>query len=146
MPKINQNLIGKTYGHLTVIAKSNRRGKQREYLWVCQCDCGKKVLESTSILNAGQAISCGHIRRERCQENLKFTEERHLNQLNDRPPANNVSGYKNIMKTRIKSGEVRYRVSVVFNHKQHSRQVKTLKEALAVREQLRRKWWPNYKK
>lgn len=29
--------------------------------------------------------------------------------------------------------------------KQHSKQVKTLEEALAAREELRIRWWPNYK-
>lgn len=145
MPKINQNLIGRQYGHLTVIGKSSKRGKQHQYLWVCQCDCGKKVLESTSILNAGEATSCGHVRLKRSKENLKYSQARHLTQLNDRPPVNNRSGYRNIMVTTLKSGKTRYRVSVVYDHKQHSKQVKTLEEALDVREQLREKWWPNYK-
>lgn len=146
MPDIHQNLIGKHFGHLTVIAKSNRRGTQHEYLWVCQCDCGKKVLESTSMLNSGQATSCGHVRLERSKKNLQFTESRHQKQLNDRLPVTNTSGYKNIMKVTLKSGATRYRVSVVYDHKQHSKQVETLKEALKVRETLRKKWWPNYKK
>lgn len=146
MPKTNQNLIGRKYGHLTVIAKSPKRGKQHEYLWVCLCDCGKKVLEPTGRLNSGQAVSCGHVRLERSQKNLKFTEDRHRKQLNDRPPVTNASGYQNIMKTTIKSGATRYRVSVMYNKKQHSKQVETLEEALKVREQLREKWWPNYHK
>lgn len=146
MPDINQNLIGKQFGHLTVIAKSDKRGSQHEYMWVCQCDCGKRVLETTSSLNSGQAISCGHVRREKSKENLKYTEHRHMTQLNDKPPMTNTSGYKNIMKVRLKSGDIRYRVSVVYNHKQHSKQVETLEEALAVREQLRKTYWPNYKK
>lgn len=115
-------------------------------MWVCQCDCGRRVLEPTSRLNSGQAVSCGHIRLERSKNNLQFTEDRHQKQLNDEPPVNNTSGYKNIMKVTIKSGATRYHVSVVYNHKQHSKQVETLEEALKAREALRKKWWPNYKK
>ncbi len=145
MPKINQNLIGKHFGHLVVVAKSKERGTQNKYKWLCRCDCGRMTTVTTSNLNNGDTTSCGHVRLERSKENLKYSQERHLTQLNDRPPVTNKSGYRNIMVTTIKSGETRYRVSVVYDHKQHSKQVKTLAEALKAREALRRQWWPNYK-
>lgn len=145
MPDINQNLIGKQFGHLTVIAKSDKRGTQHEYMWVCQCDCGKRVLETTSSLNSEQAISCGHVRREKSKENLKFTEDRHQKQLNNRLPKANRTGYKNISMTR-RNGRLRYRVAVQYNRVSHQKLADTLEEALAIREELRKKWWPNYKK
>lgn len=143
MPDINQNLIGKKFGHLTVIGKSDKRGKQHEYLWVCQCNCGKKILESTGLLNSGKVTSCGHVRIQKSKHNLRFTQDRHLKQLNNRPPVTNTSGYRNISIGK-NNGKVGYRLTVVYNKKQHTKWCHTLKDALEAREELRRKWWPNY--
>ena len=128
MPNTNQNLIGKTFGHLTVIKKSKERGAQNEYMWVCQCDCGKTTIVRTSSLNNGDTTSCGHV---------------HLKQLNDNLPITNKTGYKNISR-KLKNGKLVYRVSIQFNRKQHATDASTLEQALAARERLRRKWWPNY--
>lgn len=58
MPNTKQNLIGKQFGHLTVIAKLKECGTQNEYKWLCRCDCGDlsdgtkfstKVVESWAI-------------------------------------------------------------------------------------------------
>lgn len=144
MPNTKQNLIGKTFGHLTVIAKSDKRGTQNEYKWVCRCDCGRLTTVTTSMLNSGETTSCGHVRLEKSKHNLHFTEDRHQKQLNNRPPKTNKTGYRNISMTK-RNGRWRYRVSVQYNRKQHSTIVDTLEEALAERERLREKWWPGYK-
>ena len=147
-PNRNQNLIGKHFGHLTVIAKSKQRGNQGEYKWVCKCDCGNTIITTTATLNSGNARSCGHVSRENIEKfkrDPKLRQERHLKQLNNRPPITNTTGYRNISTTTTMDGDIRYRVSVVYDHKQHSKQVKTLEEALAAREELRARWWPNYK-
>ena len=61
--KQKQNLIGKRFGKLTVLRKSeNRRGKS--ILWVCQCDCGNLCEKPTGELNGGTATSCGCIWRQ----------------------------------------------------------------------------------
>lgn len=143
MPNTNQNLIGKKFGHLTVIKKSKERGTQNEYMWVCQCDCGKTTIVRTYSLNNGDTTSCGHVRLEKSKNNLKFTEDRHLKQLNNNLPVTNKTGYKNISMTK-QNGKLKYRVSVQFNRKQHQTIVSTLEQALEARERLRSKWWPNY--
>lgn len=145
MPYTKQNLIGKTFGHLLVIARSKERGHQHEYKWLCRCDCGKLTTVTTAALNSGSISSCGHVRLEKSKQNLQYSEERHLKQLNNRPPVTNTTGYRNISLTR-RNGRLRYRVSVMYNHKQHSKLTDTLEDALAVREELRAKWWPNYGK
>lgn len=68
-----------------------------------------------------------------------------IHQLNDRPPVTNKTGYRNIS-TVIRNGTKFYRVAIQFKGKQHSQNVRTLAEALKVRETLRQKYWPNYKK
>ena len=143
MPNRNQNLIGKTFGHLTVIKKSKERGTQNDYMWMCRCDCGKTTIVKTSSLNNGDTTSCGHVRLEKSKNNLKFTEDRHLKQLNDNLPVTNKTGYKNISMTK-QNVKLKYRVSIQFNRKQHQTIVNTLEQAVEARERLRSKWWPNY--
>lgn len=143
MPVRNQNLVGKQFGHLKVLAKSDQRGTQNEYKWLCQCDCGNKVLVTTSSLNSGTTKSCGHLRLSRSKDNLRFTQDRHLKQLNDKKPVSNTSGYKNISLCK-RHGKTYYRVSIVYDHHQHSYFANSLSEALEARERLRKKWWPNY--
>lgn len=147
MPGRNQNLVGKVFGHLTVLAKSDKRGTQGQYKWVCRCDCGRLTTVSTGQLNSGQTTSCGHISRqniEKFKDNPKLIQERHMKQLNDRPASTNKTGYRNISMTK-RNGRWRYRVAIQYDRKQHSQLTDTLEEALAARERLREKWWPDYK-
>ncbi|WP_242363772.1 hypothetical protein [Limosilactobacillus antri] len=141
MPNINQDLVGKVFGHLTVLRKAKERGKYNEYKWVCRCDCGKLTTVTTAALNSGSITSCGHVRLEKSKENLSFTEDRHKKQFNNRLPVTNKTGYKNISMT-TRNGRERYRVAIQVNRKQHSKIVDSLEEALVVREQLRKEWWP----
>ena len=58
-----KNLIGQTFGRLTVIAEGETRelsNKRKQYYWLCQCNCGSKPKEITQncLLN-GETISCG---------------------------------------------------------------------------------------
>lgn len=57
--KQNQNLIGLTFGHLTVTALHPDRGPQRQKQWECTCSCGSIRIAQTGELNAGRAVSCG---------------------------------------------------------------------------------------
>lgn len=141
MPNINQNLVGKGFGHLTVLKKSSERGTQHEYKWLCRCDCGKLTTVTTAALNSGSITSCGHVRLGKSKKNLRFTEDRHKKQFNDHLPVTNKTGYKNISII-VRNGRERYRVAIQVNRKQHSKIVDSLEEALAVREELRNKWWP----
>ena len=59
-----QDLTGRRFGKLTVIAKS--KIKQGHHIcWTCQCDCGKTVpLICGDNLKNGTVMSCGCLRRE----------------------------------------------------------------------------------
>lgn len=141
MPDRNQNLVGKHFGHLDVIAKSEKRGKHGEYYWICRCDCGRKTLATTGALNSGEKRSCGHTQRL----NLESGGQHHQSMLGNKPPKTNKTGYRNISMLR-QGKRLYYRVSVQYDHKVHQKVTYSLKEALAIREELREKWWPNYKK
>ena len=58
-----KNLIGQSFGRLTVIAEGKTResnNKRKQYYWLCQCSCGSqpKEINQNSLLN-GEIISCG---------------------------------------------------------------------------------------
>lgn len=144
MPDRNQNLTGKVFGHLTVIERTDdsvdARGVHRRR-WLCQCDCGRTTIATAASLNSGEVQSCGHASRA----NLESGDKHQQSYLTDKVPVNSRTGYRNISMT-YRSGRWRYRVAVVYNQRQHAHLCDTLDESLALREELRTKWWPGYKK
>jgi len=62
MPKII-NLIGQTFGRLTVIKRGNNN-KYNRSTWLCQCNCGIiKIINSNSLI-IGRTKSCGCLHKE----------------------------------------------------------------------------------
>lgn len=53
------DMIGKTFGYLTVISRSPKRNKHKDVLWDCLCHCGKIKLCTTGALEHGGNTSCG---------------------------------------------------------------------------------------
>src|SRR4249920_3918444 len=53
-----KNLVGMTFGNLTVIRFAGRPGGKRS-LWDCKCTCGKMTVRSGITLCRGSALSCG---------------------------------------------------------------------------------------
>lgn len=56
------DLTGQTFGKLTVVKRSEKRGK--EAIWTCLCECGKSVDVRASKLKSGNTQSCGCIRKK----------------------------------------------------------------------------------
>ena len=56
---ISSNLIGKKFGRLLVIEKTEKRDNNRNIIWKCQCDCGNYHEASTRYLTNGHVKSCG---------------------------------------------------------------------------------------
>ena len=68
MPRKRHNLIGQTFGRLTVTAfyKSIRSGRVKRILWLCDCSCGAKDIPVRGDgLRYKNTQSCGCIVRER---------------------------------------------------------------------------------
>jgi hypothetical protein len=57
------NLVGKEFGYLTVIEKTDKR-KNGGVVWLCKCKCGNFKEVTTSDLNAGRVKSCGCYNKE----------------------------------------------------------------------------------
>lgn len=143
---VEYDLIGKQFGHLTVIAKSKKRGSHGSHYWVCQCDCGKQTVVRTALLTRGDITSCGHVSRDFLigkSEDKEFIKLRTDARLNDKKPSNNTSGYRNIAYV-MKNGRMMYHVKVGYNHKYYQGYRKTLAEAIELREELRERYWESY--
>lgn len=148
MPNRNQNLVGKRFGALVVERDSGLRGKANAKIWDCLCDCGQHTLVSTASLNSGEIRSCGHLKVDALKKTVKKRVEEmpgtNLALLNNKKPVTNTSGEKNITSV-FRSGRWRYRVAVVYKRHQYGGLRDTLEEAIEFREELRKKYWPNYK-
>lgn len=73
MRGVKENLIGKKFGHLTVVQRGPN-AKNGETQWYCQCDCGNPnlVLARTYMLNNGRKISCGCVSKKSINKNKKY--------------------------------------------------------------------------
>lgn len=54
-----RNLVGQTFGKLTVIKASQKGCKNKSKLWECKCSCGNTVYVGTGHLMSGHTQSCG---------------------------------------------------------------------------------------
>ena len=74
------DLIGRRFGRLTVLERAESiitpSGQpQRQYL--CQCDCGRKIVVRSVLLRSGGTKSCGCLRVQQACENLKTIKPKH---------------------------------------------------------------------
>ncbi len=89
IPMRRLDLVGQTFGHLTVLEPAGNAGKHT--VWRCRCDCGNETAVRTSSLRSGLTRSCG---RQGCvfaagRLDLAGQTFGHLTVL---APANNVDG------------------------------------------------------
>lgn len=57
------DMTGKIFGRLTVIKKDESK-KDKRTRWVCQCECGNKVVVRTDTLRSKRTKSCGCLQRD----------------------------------------------------------------------------------
>lgn len=56
--KQSPNLVGKKFGYLTVLEKTDQR-QYEKVVWKCQCECGNIIYLNTSRLTSRNDTSCG---------------------------------------------------------------------------------------
>ncbi len=61
MSRVRNDLTGKRFGRLVVLARAENIGKEVAYL--CQCDCGNTTTARGHLLSSGQTTSCGCARK-----------------------------------------------------------------------------------
>lgn len=54
-----QDLTGQIFHKITILKITNKRTKDKRILWICQCECGKKLLRTAKDLKTGHTKSCG---------------------------------------------------------------------------------------
>lgn len=64
-------MIGKTFGYLTVIEETEKRTKNRSIIWKCKCKCGNICEINGTLLRNGTTKSCGCLQKEILIENNK---------------------------------------------------------------------------
>lgn len=57
-----EDLRGQKFGKLTVLYRTKNKGE--DVCWVCQCDCGNKIITRAHSLKTKHTISCGCAYRE----------------------------------------------------------------------------------
>lgn len=65
--KMGNNLVGLTFGRLTVIEKGDdyiRKDGRRETTWKCECSCGKVISALGYNLSGGRTKSCGCLMKD----------------------------------------------------------------------------------
>ena len=144
---LEQELIGKRFGRLTVVerteTKSCNGGKTGNLLYRCVCDCGKERLASGTDLKRGRAVSCGCINADTLEEmhrrmHLGDVEHSNLYTLTRGISKNNKSGRKGVFWNRRKKG---WGVSIGVNgEKKIIGNYSLLSDAIAVREEAEEKY------
>ena len=66
-----ENLVGKRFGKLEVV-KLMTKTKNRAFVWLCKCDCGKYCRVSNQNLLSGFKTNCGCIKLPKNIEGMKF--------------------------------------------------------------------------
>jgi hypothetical protein len=61
--KIRKDLTGRIIGKLSVICFDHFE-KGKGSFWLCECECGKRIIARASYLNHGGNVSCGCHRKE----------------------------------------------------------------------------------
>ena len=65
------NLVGRTYGQLTVIKRAGVNSS-RHSIWLCECECGNEVTVSNLKLKHTDNPSCGCVPSERGKRKCKY--------------------------------------------------------------------------
>ena len=93
-----KNLLGETFGKLTVIRKTNKRAEDGCVIWECQCSCENKTIVEvpTDDLTTGRKLHCGCDKQESLGEikiayllkenNISFEKEKKFLDCKDRRP------------------------------------------------------------
>ena len=66
-----KSLAGHKFGRLLVLELVPRRSSSRGTIWLCLCDCGKKVEKRAQDLRSGHTVSCGCRLREKAAVQMK---------------------------------------------------------------------------
>lgn len=144
---LEQELIGKRFGRLTVVERTDIKqcnsGEAGNMMYRCVCDCGKERLASGTDLKRGRAVSCGCANADVVKEmhrrlHLGDVEHSNVYQLTRKTSKNNKSGRKGVFWNSRKKG---WGVTIGVNgEKKTIGLYSRLSDAIAVREEAEEKY------
>lgn len=116
---MSKNLTGKRFGRLTALSPTDQRVNGR-VVWRCQCDCGNEIDVVSSYLVSGETRSCGCLKKENDQRNLRESYDSASLFLGQEPRKDSTTGYRGVSRyyTR-KSKEERYRAWITVQGKRY---------------------------
>ena len=95
------NLQGQRIGMLTVLEPVPERGTDGSVKWLCRCNCGRYLVQSSNKLRMGRSVSCG------CQTGIAAREAKTYIDgtcleimLSETISKNNTSGIRGVAKKR----------------------------------------------
>jgi hypothetical protein len=56
---LNNEIIGKKFGRLTILSRTTKKDVNGAYLYQCRCECGKTALVTYANLTSKKVASCG---------------------------------------------------------------------------------------
>lgn len=140
-------ILGKRFGRLVALKRTNKQGRAK---YLCQCDCGNKIVVFGSYLLSGKTKSCGCLRVESSKKLLKQTYEplkkevknatkygSNIHSINQKLSKNSTTGYKGV--SEMKDGK--FRAYITVNGKQHTKLFHTLEEAILGRKKLEEEYF-----
>lgn len=74
-----KDIAGKQFGYLTAIAPTGEKNR-KDFIWRCQCKCGKEVEYPATRLLTGNTLSCGCLKGEHFKEINKYFDGTSLRQ------------------------------------------------------------------
>lgn len=142
---LERELVGKRFGRLTVVERTNATGKAaaKNILYRCICDCGKERLATGTALKRGQAVSCGCAKIDAvkgAQRRLHLGDVEHSNvyMLTRKMTKNNKAGRKGVF---WNSRKKKWGVSIGANREKKTIGLySNLSDAIAVREEAEEKY------
>jgi hypothetical protein len=77
---IRQDLVGRLFGKLTVIKKSDKRDKHRNIFWECLCSCGNTTFVVSRDLLNGHTKSCKCFQKSAIKDvHKKYRQTKNVN-------------------------------------------------------------------
>ncbi len=126
----SKNLVGKTFGRLTAIEKTEKRDSNHNVYYLCECNC-KDANKNTKLitahdLNAGFVKSCGCLLDESSVKIGKAigektkevcVEDTNIRNLTSKTPKNNTSGIKGVC---FDSARQKWKAQITFQKKHYN--------------------------
>jgi len=69
-PKSSPIKIGEKFGYLTIISKTERKSKEGNYYYICNCNCGNTIEAIGASLRKNHTKSCGCFQLEKVRKKI----------------------------------------------------------------------------